>query len=182
MNTLETKPFSSETEYEGMVDYFLNADDWFLNGMGVARSRLPSRETWLRNLLADHQLPDERKDRLYVGWFYDGRQVGHSSVNKIQIGEEAFFHLHLWRPELRKSGLGIRFCRESIKMYFARLGLKRLWSEPYAGNLAPNRALLKLGFEFVKRYKTVPGEINFEQDVNLYCLRKSMMAGVAHAT
>ena len=172
MTTLDTVPFSSLKEYERMVDYFLNANNSFLSGMGVARSRLPTRETWLQNLLTDHQLPDHQKDRLYVGWFYNGQQVGHSSVNKIQVDEEAYFHLHLWRPELRKSGLGTQFCRESIKIYFDRLRLKTLWSEPCAENPAPNRALLKLGFEFIKRYRTIPGEIAFEQDVNLYRLRK----------
>jgi RimJ/RimL family protein N-acetyltransferase len=167
---LEVRPFSSAREYERMVDYFLGAQDSFLNGMGVARSLLPPREEWLRSALADHQAPDNQKDRLYMGWFYQGRQIGHSSVNKIQIGEEAFFHLHLWHPELRMSGLGTNLCRQSIKIFFDRLRLKRLWSEPYAENTAPNRTLLKLGFEFVKRYRTVPGAISFEQDVNLYRL------------
>ena len=160
-----------------MVDYFLNADDLFLERMGVARALLPSRDGWLESLLADHQLPDERKDRLYVGWFYDGEPVGHSSVNRIKVGEEAFFHLHLWRPQLRKSGLGTEFCRRSIEIYFERLRLKRLWSEPYAENAAPNRALVKLGFEFVKRYRTVPGPINVEQDVNLYRLEHATLPG-----
>ena len=87
---METAPFSSLKEYERMVDYFLNADDSFLNGMGVARSLLPTRETWLQDLWADHQLPDHQKDRLYVGWFYNGEQIGHSSVNKID-------HVHSFR-------------------------------------------------------------------------------------
>ena len=156
-----------------MVDYFIGADDRFLHGMGVARELLPTRETWLKGLLADHERPDEKKDRLYVGWFYQGCQIGHSSVNRIRIGEDAFFHLHLWRPELRKSGYGLQLCRESIALYVERLHLQRLWSEPYAHNPAPNRTLPKLGFEFVKRYRTVPGTINFEQDVNLYRLDRS---------
>lgn len=174
-DTLEVKPFTSPTEYEGMVDYFLDGDDLFLNGMGVSRALLPTREAWLRSVLADHELPDHLKDRLYVGWFYRGRQVGHSSVNRIKVGEEAFFHLHLWCPDLRMSGLGTRFCKESIRIYFDRFRLKRLWSEPYAENPAPNRVLVKLGFEFVKRYRTIPGAINFEQDVNLYLLCREQL-------
>jgi RimJ/RimL family protein N-acetyltransferase len=171
--SLEVRPFSTSEEYEGMVDYFLGADDSFLEGMGVARSLLPARDAWLRAVLADHQLPDQEKDRLYVGWFYQGRQIGHSSVNRIRFGEDAFFHLHLWRPELRKAGFGMDLCRQSISIYFDRLQLKTLWSEPYAENPAPNRTLVKLGFEFVKRYRTVPGATAFEQDVNLYRKRKT---------
>ena len=167
-STLEVRPFSSANEYEGMVDYFLNADDAFLGAMGVARPLLPTRDAWLRDVLADHQLPDPEKDRLYVGWFYQGHQIGHSSVNRIRFGNDAFFHLHMWRTDLRKSGLGLRLCEQSIGIYFDRLHLRTLWCEPYAENPAPNRTLLKLGFEFIKRYRTVPGTINFEQEVNLY--------------
>lgn len=31
-----------------------------------------------------------------------------------------------------------------------------------------NRVMPKSGFRFIKRYRTVPGPINFEQDVNRY--------------
>jgi RimJ/RimL family protein N-acetyltransferase len=172
---LEVRPFSTREEYEGMVDYFLGGGDDFLIGMGVERALLPTREGWLRDLLADHERPDEQKDRLYVAWYYLGGQIGHSSVNRIRVGDDAFFHLHMWRSDLRKSGLGLQLCRESIRMYFDRLWLQRLWCEPYAENPAPNRTLPKLGFRFVKRYRTVPGSINFEQDVNLYCLEKNQL-------
>lgn len=167
-NALEVRPFSTASEYEGMIDYFLGADDAFLDGMGVARGLLPTRDAWLRAALTDHQLPDREKDRLYLAWFYQGHQIGHSSVNKIRFGNDAFFHLHMWRPDLRKSGFGLLLCEQSIRIYFDRLQLKTLWCEPYAENPAPNRTLVKLGFEFIRRYRTVPGAINFEQDVNLY--------------
>lgn|SRR5215472_12156231 len=169
-NMLEVKPFASASEYEGMIDYFLQSEDSFLAQMGVARALLPSREAWLRSALRDHELPDNKKDRLYVGWYHRGTQVGHSSVNRIKVGEEAYLHLHLWRSDLRKSGFGVQFCRASIAIYFERLKLQRLWSEPYAENPAPNRTLVKLGFSFIRRYRTVPGQISFEQDVNLYLL------------
>ena len=50
----------------------------------------------------------------------------------------------------------------------ADFSLKRLYCEPSVDNPAPNRALLKSDFCFIKRYRTVPGPINFEQDVNQY--------------
>jgi len=167
-SALEVRPFSSVHEYEGMIDYFLKADDALLGAMGVTHSLLPTRDAWLRDALADHQLPDPEKDRLYLGWFYQGHQIGHSSVNKIRFGNDAFFHLHMWRFDLRKSGFGLVLSEQSIRIYFDRFQLRTLWCEPYAENPAPNRTLVKLGFEFVKRYRTVPGTINFEQDVNLY--------------
>jgi RimJ/RimL family protein N-acetyltransferase len=54
------------------------------------------------------------------------------------------------------------------------LGLrKRLYCEPYANNVAPNRVLEKAGFEFVKTDRTVPGPINFEQDVNCWHMSRA---------
>jgi [ribosomal protein S5]-alanine N-acetyltransferase len=46
--------------------------------------------------------------------------------------------------------------------------LRRILCEPYAENPGPNRLLAKLGFRLVKRYRTVPGVINFDQEVNLW--------------
>jgi len=154
-----------------MIRYFLDAEDAFLRGMGADRSRFPTREKWLDEILADQQKPDEQKERIYLGWFYGGRLVGHSSVNQIKIGEEAFVHLHLWDPRLRRDGVGTEFFRRSVDYFRKRLKLKRIICEPYAENPAPNRVLQKLGFTFVRRYNTVPGPINLEQDVNRWELR-----------
>ena len=96
--------------------------------------------------------------------------VGHSSINKIKVGEEAFIHLHLWVGHLRKAGLGTQFFMASVAEFMRKFGLKRLYCEPYAENSAPNHVVRKSGFRFVKRYKTTPGPINFEQDVNQYVI------------
>jgi RimJ/RimL family protein N-acetyltransferase len=169
---IEVRPFASPEEYSAMIDYFLLAEESFLRKMGVDPTRLATRDDWLRQVLVDHDKPDGDKDRFYVAWILDGKQVGHSSINGIRIGEEAYLHLHLWQPELRKSGLGIQFLERSIDFYFEHFHFKRILCQPFAENPAPNRALVKLGFEFIKRYRTVPGSINYEQDVNLYELRR----------
>ena len=168
--TCEVRPFRSTAEYEAMIDYFLLAEDGFLCGMGVERHRLPPKDEWLRKLLADHELPDDKKDRFYLAWIHEGQQIGHSSINKISVGEEAYFHLHLWHPHLRKAGLGTEFAKRSVRFYFERFRLKRLFCEPFAENPAPNKVLPKLGFKFIQRYRTVPGSINREQEVNRYIL------------
>lgn len=50
--------------------------------------------------------------------------------------------------------------------------LQTLFCQPYAFNAAPNHALKKAGFEFVKKYSTTPGIICFEQDVNLWKMER----------
>ena len=169
---MEIRPFSSPEDYELMVDYFHKGDDLFLRGMGGDRAKLPERGAWLDALLIDHEQPDNARDRFYLLWILCGSRVGHSSINKIVPGSEAYIHLHMWDPQLRRGGLGTEFVRKSATFYFERFDLKKLVCEPSAANPAPNRVLEKLGFEFVRRYKTIPTEIAYEQEVNRYELKR----------
>jgi RimJ/RimL family protein N-acetyltransferase len=166
--SVEVRPFAGRPEYEQMVDYFLDADDEFLQRMGVARSKLPSREDWVTSALRDHDRPNHEKERAYLAWVLDGVAVGHSSINKIHVGDDAFIHLHLWSRSHRQAGLGTRFFQLSVGQFARDFSLERLYCEPYAENPGPNRVLLKSGFCLVKRYRTIPGPMNFEQDVNQY--------------
>jgi [ribosomal protein S5]-alanine N-acetyltransferase len=67
--------------------------------------------------------------------------------------------------------------RKSASFYFERFDLKKLVCEPFAENPAANRVLEKLGFKFVRRYKTTPTEIAYEQEVNRYELKNSNSRG-----
>src|SRR5437762_6652715 len=120
----------------------------------------------------DRDKREEERDRFYLVWMFRGERVGHSSVNSIVPGVEAYIHMHLWNSRLRRAGLGAEFVRQSTKVYFERFNLRKIICEPWAENLAPNRVLEKLGFTFVRRHMTVPGIIAYEQDVNRYDLRR----------
>jgi RimJ/RimL family protein N-acetyltransferase len=169
---IDVRPFSSREEYELMLDYFYKAEEPFLRGMGVDWLKLPQRDKWLDALLVDHEKPDRERDRFYLVWIFRRQRIGHSSINNIIHGTEAFLHLHLWNLKLRKVGLGTEFVRRSANFYFERFNLKKLVCEPWAENPAPNRVLEKLGFTFVRRYRTIPGVIAYEQDVNRYEQRR----------
>lgn len=164
------RPFASREDYAAMVGYFLDGGEAFQRGMGVDPARLPQREAWIDAALADHDRPKQEKERSYLAWEHEGRVVGHSSIGRISLGHEAYIHLHLWDPALRRQGLGSWYFRQSAREFARSFGLRRICCEPYADNPAPNRALLKAGFRFVRRHRTVPGAINFEQDVNHYVL------------
>lgn len=159
--------------YERIVDYFVSGDANFLDGMGVDPKLLPSREVWLKTLYENHQKPIEERTIFYVIWHVDGNPIGHSNINKIVYGQEAYMHLHMWQSDTRKRGLGLELLRKSIPFYFADFKLKNLYCEPYALNPAPNKTLKKLGFEFIKEYETKPGVISFLQRVNRWCLSES---------
>ncbi len=153
-----------------IADYWLNADADYMRGMGVDLAKLPTREQWHSMLSAQISQDYAEKQAYAMMWLLDGQPIGHCNVNKIVFGEEAYMHLHIWQPAHRGGGNGAAFLGLTIPFFFKNLQLKRLYSEPYSLNAAPNRTLPKLGFRFVKRYSTTPGWINFEQDVNLWVL------------
>jgi RimJ/RimL family protein N-acetyltransferase len=165
---LEVGPFAHRRDYELMADYFCDGDESFLLGMGVDPHRLPDRREWLESLLLDHEKPDDAKDRLYLLWSYRSERIGHSSINKIIPGGEGHIHLHMWKAEFRKAGLGTELVRQSVAYYFGRFRLQKVVSEPFAANPAPNRVLEKLGFKLIRTYRTKPGITAYEQDVNRY--------------
>jgi RimJ/RimL family protein N-acetyltransferase len=163
---IEVRPFASEGDYERMIDYFLEGGEAFLRGMGIDPGKVPERADWLARVTAEHPRPDDRKERFYVAWYLKGEPVGHSSISHIQHGASAHVHLHLWRPELRRSGLGTELVARSIDLYFERFRLERILCEPFAENPAPNRVMAGLGFRLLERRRMAPNPITFVQDVN----------------
>jgi RimJ/RimL family protein N-acetyltransferase len=174
MGNIDVRPFACKRDYERVVDYFLNADDALLTGMGVERSKLPARKTWVDRIAADLERDDREKQTFYVSWICDGEPIGHSNINTIKFGDQANMHLHIWKPNLRRRGLGVEFVRRSVDIYFDRFKLEKLICEPWAQNAAPNRCLTKVGFRFVRRYRTVPSPINVELEANRYELTLEM--------
>lgn len=155
-----------------MIDYFLNADKSFLEGMGVDESKLPKRLEWREMILADLEKSLKEKKFHYLLWELDSKPVGHSNINRIVFGTEAYMHLHIWNNDGRERGNGYFFINKCVDEYFRKFDLQRLLCEPYSENPAPNRLLARLGFEKVKTYDTVPGWINFPQTVNRWLMSR----------
>lgn len=156
-----------------IADYWLKSSDAYLVGMGVDLAKVPKREVLLESLKAPLGEDYPAKSSLAMILEIDGIASGHCNVNCIKYGEEANMHLHLWRSELRQKGLGSIMVLKSLKHFFKHLKLKRIICEPYALNPAPNKILQKLGFSFEKKYRCIPGTLNFEQEVNRYCITKA---------
>ena len=166
---ISVREFNIE-DSDSIVDYFLQANESFLHQMGVDVSKLPGRSEWLKLLKDEYDLPFKERKFYYLTWLINDIPVGHSNINKIIFGEEAYMHLHMWHSEKRKKGMGHEFIKMSLPYYFDRFKLKRLYCEPNAFNTAPNKTLEKSGFQFIKQYDTTPGWINYYQTVNRWCL------------
>jgi RimJ/RimL family protein N-acetyltransferase len=162
-----------------IADYWLHADADYMKGMGVDLAKLPSRQEWEAMLTEQINTPLQDKKSYCLIWEVDGRAIGHSNINKIIPGKEAYMHLHIWDPAIRSKGYGRRFIHLSIPYFFKGYNLQTLYCEPYALNHAPNRTLEQAGFRFVRAYVTTPGWINFEQTVRLYEMPRAVFEQLA---
>ena len=73
--------------------------------------------------MLDHMRIDA--GRAYLAWVYKG-SIGHSSINRIKMGEEAFIHLHLWVVTYGRQGWHSVLQGISRRVH-ACLRLKRLY-------------------------------------------------------
>ena len=166
----------TEADIPLIAHYWTSASADYLRGMGADIAKVPAEADFINMLTHQHQLPIAEKRAYALIWGGDGVPVGHCNVNPISFGEEASMHLHFWQQAHRMRGLGTELVRQSLPLFFERLQLKRLICEPYAHNPAPNKTLAKLGFELERTYRTVPGSINFEQEVNRWVLSREALA------
>ena len=155
-----------------VCDYWMKSTDEHLINMGVALSEMPTEKELEEMLKQQLALPINQRKTYALIWCENEIPVGHSNVNKIKYGQEAFMHLHLWGNASRSKGLGSKFVLKSLPLYFNNLKLDNLYCEPFAENEAPSRTLKKIGFVFEKKYRTIPGILNHEQEVNLWRMSK----------
>lgn len=161
-----------ESDIDKIAAYWLNSSDEHLIGMGVDLDKLPESSQFTEMLLQQISLPVKERMTYALIWEADGEAIGHCNVNKIVFEEEAFVHLHIWKTSFRQKGVGLELFKQSINLFFGHLNLKRIYCEPYAHNPAPNKTLEKAGFQYLKTYTTIPGSINFEQEVNCWVITK----------
>lgn len=165
----------SQDDVELIADYWIHSTPAHLRGMGADPDKLPPREEFVQMLTAQLSLPVGERSTYALIWLVNTQPVGHCNVNQIQVGKRANMHLHLWDSPHRKRGMGTQLVKLSIPRFFEALDLKELYCEPYSENPAPNKTLPKAGFEFVKTYRTIPGSINFEQEVNQWRITREML-------
>ena len=155
------------------IDYFHDASDDHLRTLGVDRALLPSRESWRKFYEADYARPIEERENFSLVWELADEIVGFSSTDQITYGEQAFMHLHILDSVHRRSGMGAEFVRQSASTYFRVLKLRRLYCQPNAFNVAPNRTLQRAGFRYVfTNPEMVPSEINVPQPITRWVLDK----------
>lgn len=160
-------------DVEIRIGYFHDASDQHLRTLGVSRERLPTREAWRSFYREDDVRPIEERLNFALIWEADGQAVGFSSADRIVFGTEAFMHLHILSPDRRRRGLGTECVRKSARAYFEILQLERIFCEPNAFNVAPNRTLQRAGFRYLFTHEATPSPINFPQVTTRWVLDRA---------
>lgn len=154
------------------INYFHDATDEHLHTMGVDRALLPSKDVWRTRIEEDFARPIRERAGYALVWELDGCMVGFSVTDQIEFGKQAFMHLHILRGEERHAGLGAEFVKLSASAFFRVLEIERLFCEPNALNVAPNRTLQRAGFRYLFSHETIPGPINFRQVTTRWVLER----------
>jgi len=159
-------------DIELVLDYWYSRSQSQLKEMGADLNRMPSRFEFKKKLDLQIHTDYQLKKEFTCIWLKKGEAIGHNNITNISFGNHAFMHLHIWDIKNRRSGLGLQLLQKSIPIFFKKFDLQTLYCEPFSKNPAPNNTLKKLGFTFEKKYITIPGIINFEQEVNRWNLTK----------
>ena len=167
----EMKP----SEFNIVTRYFCDASPEHLEVLGVDPTRLPDKNEWCARYEDQHLLPYEQKTNFFTIWCIKGKPIGFSSLDKIMFGERANMHLHIVESNQREMGVGSKCVWHSVRIYFQQFELKKLYCEPNAFNVAPNRALQRAGFRYLKTHHTVPGPLNFHQAVTRWVLERQQI-------
>jgi len=160
------------SEVDLIIEYFFQSTPEYLEILGVDPSRLPAPDGWRERFRRACEQPIEQRGWIAVTWLSDNQPIGFSTADKIAYGEHANMHLHVIDPGRRNQGYGVECVRRSVDIYFDRLQLKRLFCEPNAFNVAPNRTLQKAGFKYLKTHMTVPGPLNYHQAVTRWVIER----------
>ena len=126
-------------------------------------------------------IKDSKKASHALIWQYQGNTIGVANLRNLHFGEDGEIHLHIFDPAKRRQGLGHRFFVLSLKKFATRFRLKKIFCEPASTNPAPNQMLRKLGFPLVKTYRTVPGPVCLEHEVNRFEIDCASLDGLLHS-
>jgi RimJ/RimL family protein N-acetyltransferase len=139
-----------------IINYFLDSLPDHLLKLGVDETKLPEKNEWRKIILDDLKQPFKKRKFYYLLWLIDDKAIGHSHINDIIFGKQAYMHLHLWNSYNRQKGNGTYYVTESLKYYFEKFRLEKIFCQPNSLNNAPNKTLERAGFEFIKTYETIP--------------------------
>ncbi len=134
------------TDLESYLNYFYHSPKGFLSSISVDEEKFPT-QTFMRTRMEDlcHKFPNvEGSQNPALSIVYDLRPAGVHPLNELTPGESAAIHAHIYKPELRKIGLGSVSLPIAAKIFIERFKLKRLMFKIPLQNAGGLRVLEKL--------------------------------------
>lgn len=132
------------------ADYLLNSPKEFLESIGFATERLPTREEWI--IKRQERMAEAKKTGKTMAIIaeFDGRAVSMMPLDLRNEDGVPRLHFHIFEPALRGHGLGPLIFREGVKVYAREHGFHRFFIEPRANNERMNGLMRKLGFRHLE--------------------------------
>jgi RimJ/RimL family protein N-acetyltransferase len=139
-------------DVDGIIAYFLRLSAAELDHIGIDGASLKLEDDWKKWFEKSLYQPLYKASAYFLVWDIDDAMVGFTFVDRIVYGGDAYLHMYLIQPQLRKSGYGQKFLQQSIKTLFDQFKFDELYCEPSAINTQAQRTLQACGFKYVKTH------------------------------
>lgn len=163
---------AKSSDVDSIAAYWSNLsfDDAFK--LGIDLDKITSTNGITDFIEQQINLPVNDRNTYILIWEVDGIAIGHCNITPIVVGEYANIHSHIWDKGTISRGIGESLMRLSLPIFFEKYKLEKIYGVFYALNPAPEKLCIKLGFNFVDEYPTIPGEWSFYQMVKKYVVSR----------
>jgi hypothetical protein len=97
----------TEAEFEVRVRSFHDAPDELLATMGVDSKLLPDPDEWRSSYVRESARPLAERESFALSWLLEGTMIGFTTADRIQLGRQAFMHLHIVTAARRRNDCSV---------------------------------------------------------------------------
>lgn len=127
-------------DVEAVADYWHAGGEEHLDGLGIDRSLLGTRDDTRQRFRRALPTGDSDQRTLAFGITVDGELAGYTLLNRY-TPEDNYSHWHIITPRLRAGGLSTALYPHRIKLYFDLTPILRLIHQTRTRNVGVNRML-----------------------------------------
>ncbi len=164
-STLSVRP-TLRADISHIVEYWTTASQADCDRMGVDFSQIPPTHEMEKSLLNEVAMNDP--ESYHFIWEHNGVPIGHVELRDVVIDQTANIHLHIWDALNRGKGHGKALFCKSVVFVSKQFRLKKIFCEPRATNVAPNKLLQEIGFPLVKTYTGESSVMSIPCELNRY--------------
>jgi RimJ/RimL family protein N-acetyltransferase len=137
----------AEEDIPHVLKYWFHSPLGFVESMGVDTAKLSTELEMEKRLKekckANHLLGQSKLNALAI--LYRGQAIGFHTLFPIAEGDFGIFHAHIWKPEMRKCGVGMSSYPLACRIFMERFNLKRILFKTPIQNIGAIRVKEKLG-------------------------------------